>query len=59
MSEMEVPTAAVGDAWEVPEQSIITTPSGQVHTVVGGLFVLQETGTYSNDTGDRITVKES
>lgn len=49
--------ARVGDEWQVPERSIVTTPAGTTHTVVGGIFVLQETGTYSNDTGDRVTVE--
>ena len=46
-----------GDVWEVPDQSVVTTPSGDVHTVTGGAYVVQETGTYANDTGDRATVE--
>lgn len=54
-TEEKVPTAKVGEFWEVPEGSVITGPHG-VCTVVGGRFCLQATGTYTNDTGDSITV---
>lgn len=47
----------LGDAWEVPERSVVTTPSGDTYTFAGGVVILTETGTWSNDTGDRVTVK--
>lgn len=54
--ESKVPTAKVGEMWEVPEGSVVSGPTG-THTVTGGRFCLQATGTYTNDTGDAVTVE--
>lgn len=51
----KVPTAKVGEMWQVPEGAVVTGPHGTC-TVTGGVFCLQHTGTYTNDTGDAITV---
>jgi len=55
MAGARVPTARVGEMWQVPENSVITGPHGTC-TVTGGVFCLQLTGTYTNDTGDAVTV---
>lgn len=54
-AESKVPTAKVGEMWQVPEGSVVTGPGGTV-TVTGGLYCLQFAGTYTNDTGDAVTV---
>lgn len=55
MGAAKVPTAHVGDMWGVPEGSVVSGPTG-THVVSGGRFCLQQTGTYTNDTGDAVTV---
>jgi len=51
-------TVKLGGEWAVPEGSIVTTPSGRSFTVTGGVYVVTETGTHTNDTGDSITGKD-
>lgn len=55
MAGAKVPRARVGEMWQIPDPSVVTGPGG-TRTVTGGLFCLQHTGTYTNDTGDAITV---
>lgn len=56
-TEKKTPVLHPGDEWHVPKGSIITTPSGKKHTVGGEIWIVQETGVHSNDTGDRIIVE--